>query len=48
MFILRYWYADSISEIAERFGLSENNVSVILNRVRKKLKSYLNEKGYDI
>ena len=34
--------------IADRFGLSENNVSVILNRVRKKLKSYLIEKGYDI
>ena len=48
MFILRYWYADGISEIARRFNMSENNVSVTLGRMRKKLKKYLTEKGYDI
>ncbi|MBR2672401.1 MAG: RNA polymerase sigma factor [Oscillospiraceae bacterium] len=48
MFILRYWYADSIGDIAERLGLSENNVSVTLNRVRKQLRDYLTDRGYDL
>ncbi len=46
LFLCRYWYAFSISEIAEKFGMSEGNVSVTLNRIRKKLKDYLNERGY--
>lgn len=48
MFILRYWYADSISEIARRLHISENNVSVSLNRIRRKLKTCLIERGFDI
>ena len=48
MFILRYWYADSIPSIAGRFHVNRDNVSVILNRVRKQLRVYLTERGYDI
>ena len=48
MFVLRYWYADSVIDIAKRFETGENNVSVTLNRMRNKLKSYLSERGYDI
>lgn len=48
MFILRYWYVDSISEIASRMRMSENNVSVSLNRIRKKLREHLTERGFDI
>lgn len=48
MFILRYWYADSIGEIAERMGMNENNVSVTLARIRNKLKKYLIERGFDV
>lgn len=48
IFIYRYWYFYSISDIAERFGLSENNVSVTLNRIRQKLRKYLLERGFDI
>lgn len=48
MFVLRYWYADSIPAIAERFQTSENNVSVTLNRIRKKLRTHLTERGYDL
>ncbi len=48
MFILRYWYADSVSDIAERFQTSANNVSVTLSRLRKKLKLYLIERGFDV
>ena len=27
MFVRRYWYSDSISDLAERFQISNNNVS---------------------
>lgn len=46
IFMCRYWYCDSIHKIAREFGLSEGNVSVILNRVRHKLKEYLKKRGY--
>ena len=48
MFIRRYWYADSISDIAERFDTSENNVSVSLSRIRSALRSHLTGRGYII
>lgn len=46
IFICRYWYCDSIAAIAARFELSENNVSVTLNRLRKKLRAHLEKNGY--
>lgn len=45
IFICRYWYCKSIKDIATQNGLSESNVSVILNRTRKKLKQHLEKKG---
>lgn len=45
VFIRRYWYCDSVKDIAVSCGISENNVSVILNRTRKKLKQHLEKKG---
>ena len=48
MFILRYWYSDSVSDIAKRFQTSANNVSVTLSRVRQKLKTQLIERGFDV
>lgn len=45
MLIRRYWFADSISEVAQMLGISEHNVSVRLSRVRKKLRKFLDEKG---
>lgn len=48
MFVRRYWYSDSITEIAKRCGVSENSVSVSLNRLRKRLKNYLNERGFEL
>ena len=48
MFVRRYWYSDSIPEIAARFGTSNNNVSVRLSRTREKLKKYLWKEGYEI
>ena len=48
MFVRRYWYSDSISDIAERFQTSDNNVSVHLSRIRKKLKTHLKKEGFEI
>lgn len=48
MFVRRYWYADSISDIAKMFQTSNNNVSVRLSRTREKLKKYLKKEGFEI
>lgn len=46
IFICRYWYCDSISELSRVFSVTETNVSVILNRTRKKLRDHLKKRGY--
>lgn len=48
MFIRRYWFSDSISDIAEQFGMSESKVKSTLFRIRKKLKRYLEKEGVTI
>lgn len=48
IFICRYWYTDSISEIAKQFHMRENTVSMTLHRIRLKLKNYLIERGYEL
>lgn len=48
LFVRRYWYSDSIADIAMRMKLSENNVYVRLARIRRKLKLYLKKEGYEI
>ena len=46
VFVRRYWYSDSISEISSLTGMSENAVKVSLSRTRNKLKIYLMKEGY--
>ncbi len=41
MFVKRYWFSESLSEIADAFHITENNVSVRLGRIRRKLHQYL-------
>ena len=48
MFVQRYFYLESIKSIARYHGITENAVSVNLNRVRKQLKQYLSERGYHL
>ena len=45
IFMLRYYTAAPIKEIAERFGISQNTVKLSLMRTRKKLKEYLRKEG---
>ena len=37
VFICRYWYLDTIADIAQRFGFSQSKVKMMLHRQRKKL-----------
>ena len=48
MFVRRYWYADSVTDIAESFKTRPNNVSVQLSRIRNKLRKFLIQEGYMI
>lgn len=48
VFVRRYFYGDSISDIALRMDTSENNISVKLNRLRKALKNHLAKEGVEI
>lgn len=41
IFLRRYFFTESVKEIAEKYGISGNNVSVVLNRTRKKLREHL-------
>ena len=45
IFICRYWYLDSISEICQQFGFSQSKVKSMLHRTRKKLQVYLKREG---
>jgi RNA polymerase sigma-70 factor (ECF subfamily) len=46
IFLRRYWFGDSVKEIARAMVMTEGAVSVRLNRVRNALKHYLNKEGY--
>lgn len=43
IFVRRYWFADSCQEIGKRVGISENNVTVRLTRIRRKMKNFFAE-----
>lgn len=45
IFLRRYWFGDSVSEIAKAFYMTPGAVSVRLNRIRAKLRSYLVKEG---
>ena len=45
VFMRRYWYVDTIAEIAARYGISESAVQMRLNRTRAKLCTYLEKEG---
>ncbi len=46
LFLRRYWYMDSVTELSKRFNMSESKVKTMLFRVRNELKEYLQEGGY--
>ena len=48
IFMRRYWFCEPISEIVNRYNISESKVKTSLHRTRKKLKSYLGTEGISI
>ena len=48
IFIDRYWFWDSVTDISIRLGYSEARIYTILHRLRKKLSQILKEKGYHV
>lgn len=45
IFVRRYWYADSVLQIAQRYHMSESKVKSSLMRSRNKLKAFLEKEG---
>ncbi len=48
IFIRRYWYMSTISDIAVSYRMSESKVLSMLFRLRKKLKEHLTKEGFDL
>lgn len=45
VFMRRYWYMDTVPEIAVRYGISESAVQMRLSRTRGRLQTYLAKEG---
>jgi RNA polymerase sigma-70 factor (ECF subfamily) len=48
IFLRRYWYGDTVKEIALRYRISESKVKVSLHRTRNKLRTYLEKEGISV
>jgi len=48
IFVRRYWYMDSISDISKRMGISQSKVKTTLYRCRNSFREYLKKEGYDL
>lgn len=48
VFIRRYWFLDSIADIAGRFGMRQSKVKSMLFRTRNALRDYLKKEGYTL
>ena len=46
VFLRRYWYMDSVADIASAFGFSRSKVKSMLARTRKKLRTHLEKEGF--
>ncbi len=45
IFLRRYWFADSVADIAQRYGMSQSKVKTSLHRTRNKLEAFLEKEG---
>ena len=48
IFLRRYWYLSSIKEIAKDFGMSESKVKMLLLRLRKDFREFLEKEGVQV
>lgn len=47
-FVGRYYFFDSLKDIASYCGMTEGKVKMLLYRTRQKLKVYLKKEGFDV
>lgn len=45
IFVRRYWYLDSVKEVAAALGVGESSVKMTLLRLRRELKEFLEKEG---
>lgn len=45
IFLRRYLYADTVAQIAARYGMTESKVKMQLHRTREKLRTFLEKEG---
>ena len=48
IFLRRYWFCDTVAEIAQRYGISESKVKMRLLRTRNQLADYLSKEGIPV
>ena len=48
IFVRRYYYSETIRDIATKLGISENKATKQLSKLRKELKRYLTERGISL
>lgn len=48
IFLRRYWFCDTIAEIADRYAISESKVKMRLKRTRDHLADYLHREGISV
>ena len=48
IFVRRYWYFDSVTEICQRYSLPQSKVKTTLFRLREKLKTHLTDGGFTL
>ena len=48
IFVRRYWHAEAIKDLVDKFEISESKVKSLLFRMRKNLKIHLQEEGVEL
>lgn len=48
LFVWRYWYGESVSELSARFQMPNSRISQQLHRLRKQLKAFLRKEGIEL
>lgn len=48
VFLRRYWYADTVVQIAARYGIGQSAVQMRLSRTKSKLAAYLAKEGIQV
>lgn len=48
IFLRRYFYAETVNGIAEKYGITANSVSAVLSRARTALREHLKREGFEV